>query len=106
METKRINLISGPRNISTALMYSFANREDTLVVDEPMYAYYLQKSGVTYHPGTQEILDALPKKLEEVKHELIFQEIERPIYFIKGMAHHYIDMSLEFLLDLTNVFLR
>ena len=33
-----INLISGPRNVSTALMYSFAQRSDTSVVDEPFYA--------------------------------------------------------------------
>jgi len=36
----RINLWSSPRNVSTALMYSFAQRLDTTVVDEPLYAYY------------------------------------------------------------------
>jgi len=51
--TKRINLISGPRNISTALMYSFANRADTEVFDEPMYGYYLDHTGIDYHPGSQ-----------------------------------------------------
>ena len=35
-----INLISGPRNISTALMYSFAQRSDCQVWDEPFYANY------------------------------------------------------------------
>ena len=67
MSTKRINLISGPRNISTALMYSFANRPDTEVVDEPMYAHYLKSTGIRYHPGTEEILDSLPEDIEEVK---------------------------------------
>ena len=103
--TKRINLISGPRNISTALMYSFANRTDTKVVDEPMYAYYLQHTGITYHPGTQEILENLPSDIEEVKRTLIFQSLDVPIYFIKGMAHHYKDVALDFILDLQNVFL-
>ncbi len=36
-----INMWSGPRNISTALMRSFENRDDTEVWDEPFYAYYL-----------------------------------------------------------------
>ena len=39
----KIMLWSSPRNISTALMYSFAQREDTSVMDEPFYAYYLKK---------------------------------------------------------------
>ncbi|MGI8649730.1 MAG: sulfotransferase family protein, partial [Rubrobacter sp.] len=31
---------SGPRNVSTALMYSFRQRPDTSVVDEPFYGHY------------------------------------------------------------------
>ena len=31
----RIAMWSGPRNISTAMMRSFENRKDTLVIDEP-----------------------------------------------------------------------
>ena len=105
MNTRRINLISGPRNISTALMYSFANREDTQVVDEPMYAYYLKHTKIKYHPGTEQILASLPEDIEEVKENLLFQPCDKPIYFIKGMAHHYIDLQLDFVLDLENVFL-
>ena len=57
---KRICLWSGPRNISTALMYSFAQRSDTLVYDEPLYAYYLKNSNAKkYHPGTKEILSSM-----------------------------------------------
>ena len=106
MSTKRINLISGPRNISTALMYSFANREDTLVVDEPMYAYYLNHTKIQYHPGTEQILASLPSDIEEVKKKLLFQPCEKSVYFIKGMAHHYIDVKLDFILDLENVLLN
>ena len=40
---------SGPRNLSTALMRSFENRQDTHVLDEPFYAYYLNKTGLN-HP--------------------------------------------------------
>lgn len=105
MKTKRINLISGPRNISTALMYSFANRKDTCVVDEPMYAYYLSHTQIDYHPSTDEILKSQPQHIDEVLEQLIFQPIQQPIYFIKGMAHHYVDLDLSFLKRLQNVFL-
>ena len=55
---KRINLLSGPRNISTALMYSFAQRTDTKVFDEPLYAYYLKNSNAkSFHQGAEEILN-------------------------------------------------
>ncbi len=43
--TLRIHVWSGPRNVSTALMYSFAQRADTRVVDDPRYAHYLRVSG-------------------------------------------------------------
>lgn len=59
MQTKRINLWSSPRNISTALMYSFAQRPDTTVVDEPLYAHYLRQGLASEeHPGEAEILAA------------------------------------------------
>ncbi len=102
--TKRINLISGPRNISTALMYAFANRADTAVVDEPMYAYFLHLSG-DEHPGREEILKSQPTEWDQVKSALFFPEVEQDIYFIKGMAKHYVDVELDFLLSMDNVFL-
>ena len=65
---KRICLWSGPRNISTALMYSFAQRSDTLVYDEPLYAYYLKNSNAKkYHPGTKEILRSKRNKSKDLK---------------------------------------
>ena len=58
--TKRINLISGPRNISTALMYSFANREDTEVVDELVTHLHksepVEEGGKIYYPGERTLL--------------------------------------------------
>ena len=62
MKTVRICLWSGPRNISTALMYSFAQREDTMVLDEPLYAHYLassEKELVDRHPVAQVVLDTM-----------------------------------------------
>ena len=46
---------SGPRNLSTALMRSFENREVTQVWDEPLYAYYLNESKKD-HPLAKEII--------------------------------------------------
>lgn len=36
---------SGPRNLSTAMMYAFAARPDFAVWDEPFYAPYLVSTG-------------------------------------------------------------
>jgi hypothetical protein len=82
----RINLISGPRNISTALMYSFAQRKDTLVLDEPFYAVYLSKTGVS-HPGREDVLQSQSTDENEVM-KSIFTPFSTPILFIKNMAHH------------------
>jgi hypothetical protein len=101
--TKIINLISSPRNISTALMYSFAQRKDTKVVDEPFYGYYLTKSKIE-HPGQQEIIDSMevdPQKI--IKN--IFNDHDKPVLFLKNMAHHLIDMDLSFLKTMVNLFL-
>ncbi len=51
----RIAMWSGPRNISTAMMRSWGNREDTVVVDEPFYAFYLKATGKN-HPGADEVI--------------------------------------------------
>ena len=81
---KYLHLISGPRNISTALMYSFAQRSDTRVVDEPFYALYFSKTGVN-HPGKDEVLKAQSSDEEAVK-TTIFKQHDKPVYFIKNMA--------------------
>ena len=56
---------SGPRNISTAMMYSFANRADCGAVDEPFYAAYLAMTG-RVHPMGEEILASQPTDPEAV----------------------------------------
>jgi hypothetical protein len=66
----RINVWSGPRNVSTALMYSFAQRSDTRVVDEPLYAHYLRVSGAA-HPGREAVLEAQDSDGERVVRERI-----------------------------------
>ena len=52
----RIAMWSGPRNISTAMMRAWGNRQDAFVVDEPFYAYYLKATG-TQHPGAEDVIE-------------------------------------------------
>ena len=59
-EVARVTTIamwSGPRNISTAMMYSFGNRPDCFAWDEPFYAFSLKTHG-NDHPMRDEIIAA------------------------------------------------
>ena len=100
-----INLISGPRNISTALMYSFAARKDTTVVDEPFYAAYLTMFPHIEHPGKSEVLDSQSHDPVAVIAELQSKEIATEFYFVKNMAHHCKGYNLDYLLDHRSIFL-
>ena len=51
----KIAMWSGPRNLSTAMMYSFGARADCAVTDEPFYAAYLRATGID-HPMRDEVL--------------------------------------------------
>lgn len=98
-----LNLISGPRNVSTALMYAFAQRSDTVVLDEPFYAVFLQKTGID-HPGSQAVLAALSPDEKTVRSQLT-STIEKPVLFIKNMAHHMEVLDDPFIDGATNIFL-
>ena len=100
---KRICLWSGPRNVSTALMYAFAQRSDTKVVAEPLYAHYLSISGMQ-HPGYQDVLDAMEHDGNRVIAELMAYR-GKSVYFMKHMAHHLVDLDRKFLRDTVNVLL-
>ncbi|MCP3956305.1 MAG: sulfotransferase family protein [bacterium] len=104
MEPLRICLWSGPRNVSTALMYSFAQRADTRVVDEPLYAHYLRVSGAD-HPGREEVLRAMETDGETVVREVVLGPCDRPVLFMKQMAHHLVELDREFLEHTVNVLL-
>ncbi|MBI1227261.1 MAG: hypothetical protein GC192_18660 [Bacteroidetes bacterium] len=103
---KRINVWSSPRNISTAFMYSFAQRNDTIVVDEPLYAHYLSKTdSEASHPGTLEVLNSQQQDGELVIRDVIFGEYPKPVALFKQMTHHLIEINWEFLLRTENVML-
>lgn len=104
MEIYRLNLWSGPRNVSTALMYSFAQRADTRVVDEPLYGHYLRVSGAD-HPGRDDVLAAMDTDGDRVVREVILGPSDRPVLFFKQMAHHLVDIDDTFLDTTHNVLL-
>lgn len=104
MSIQRINLCSGPRNISTALMYSFAQRSDTKVIDEPFYAYYLRKTGKK-HPGREEVLKAQSDDAQTVVDSLLSDDYDESVLFIKNMAHHMSLLDNSFYDKLMHIFL-
>jgi hypothetical protein len=100
----RLSVWSGPRNVSTALMYSFRQRADTVVTDEPLYGHYLRSTGAD-HPGASEVMEAMEGDGERVVREVILGPCERPIHFFKNMAHHLPGLDPAFLSSITNVLL-
>jgi len=103
---KRICLWSGPRNISTALMYSFGQRSDTTIVDEPLYAHYLcSTSAKKYHPGSKEVLLFQENNGEKVVKNMMKDIFESPVVFFKHMTHHLINLDKSFLKETENIIL-
>ena len=104
--THRINLWSSPRNISTALMYSFAQRPDTQVVDEPLYAHYLlHQPTEAAHPGRAEILASQENDGERVVTQLLNGHYATDAVVFKQMTHHLVRLDLGFLVAMKNVIL-
>ena len=87
-------------------MYSFAQRTDTTVVDEPLYAHYLSKTdSEAGHPGTEEVLVAQQNDGEVVVRDVIFGEYSTPVALFKQMTHHLIHLDWGFMLKTENVML-
>ena len=79
---------SGPRNLSTALMRSFENRDDTIVHDEPFYGYYLFKTQLN-HPMKDEIISNYPIAQNEIIKNITTKR-KNKIYYQKHMTHHIV----------------
>jgi Sulfotransferase domain len=97
---------SGPRNISTAMMRSWGNRDDCVVVDEPLYAHYLSVTRKP-HPGADEVIAA-----GETDWRKVVATLTGPvpggkrIYYQKHMTHHLLpDVDCAWLGQLANCFL-
>ncbi|MGR3290110.1 MAG: sulfotransferase-like domain-containing protein [Paracoccaceae bacterium] len=102
----RIAMWSGPRNLSTAMMYAFAARSDCAVVDEPFYAAYLAKTGLK-HPMRAEILAAQSHDPDEVIKQITGTiPGYRPVFYQKHMAQHMVPgIDRDWMKGVVNVFL-
>jgi len=105
-DPKRIAMWSGPRNLSTAMMYAFAARGDCAVWDEPFYAAYLKATGLG-HPMAAEVIAAGeidPEKVAAACLGPIPQE--QSLFYQKHMTLHMIPrFDRGFMRGLTDVFL-
>jgi len=102
----RIAMWSGPRNLSTALMYAFASRSDCAVWDEPFYAAYLQATGINHPMAAEVIADGEPDPARVAAACLGPIPQSRSLFYQKHMTLHMIPaFDRGFLRGLTNVFL-
>ena len=102
----RVAMWSGPRNLSTAMMYSFAARSDFAVVDEPFYAAYLHQTGLA-HPMRDAIMMSQSRDPAHVARGLVGPvPDDKPHFYQKHMTKHMIQgVPLDWMRDVTNVFL-
>ena len=97
---------SGPRNISTALMYSFAQRKDFVAIDEPFYAAYLSLTGLN-HPMREKVIASQPTDPEIVIRTLTKPQPDGAAHmYQKHMTQHMVDaISRDWMETVTNIFL-
>ncbi len=97
---------SGPRNLSTAMMYAFGNRSDFAVWDEPFYAPYLAATGAD-HPMRAEIIAAHETDPTKVAARCLDTiPAQKPHFYMKHMPHHMIDgFSLDWAKQCVNIHL-
>jgi len=102
----KVAMWSGPRNLSTAMMYSFAQRADFAVLDEPFYGPYLRLTALD-HPMRNEVLDDRRKDAIEVEQSLMDPVPDsKPHAYHKHMCQHMIDgIPRSFMAECVNVFL-
>lgn len=96
MSTTRICLWSSPRNVSTALMYSFARRSDTRVFDEPLYPHFLRVTGAD-RPDRDVTMASMDTDGNRVIREVILGPVDRPVAFFKLMPHFLVDLDRSFM---------
>lgn len=102
----KIAMWSGPRNLSTAMMYAFAARGDCAVVDEPFYAAYLAQTGLT-HPMREDIIGSQSTDPAQVIDALTGSNpAQKPHFYQKHMCQHMLPgIPRDWMADVVNVFL-
>jgi hypothetical protein len=101
-----IAMWSGPRNISTALMYAFGNRSDCYAWDEPFYAFSLKTYG-NDHPMRDAIMATNESDWDKLVAACLAPPRDgKPLFYQKHMTHHMLEGFVRrWVLGLTNVFL-
>lgn len=100
----KIAMWSGPRNLSTAMMFAFGARKDCTIWDEPFYAAYLERTGLE-HPMRAEILAAGERDYTKVI-KACLTEAATPVHFQKHMTQHMIDgVDRGWVAQMANIFL-
>ncbi|CAN6452788.1 unnamed protein product [Victoria cruziana] len=85
-EIETIHSWSVPRSLSTCLMYSFSQRDDTQVLDEPLYPHYLKVTGAEY-PDRADVLSNMDSDGDRVVKDAIFGPGEKRYRYCKHMAN-------------------
>jgi len=84
-------------------MYSWAQRNDIIVIDEPFYGYYLKVTQAN-HPGKEEIIASMQCDADQVIKDVTLAPYQKPIVFIKHMTHHTINVNTDFMGEVINLF--
>jgi hypothetical protein len=85
-------------------MYSFSRRSDTVVVDEPLYGYYLRQTGAN-HPGREEVINNMPHDPEVIFENIRSLDKHGKVIFLKNMGHHFAGLDIKMILSFKNIFL-
>lgn len=106
VHSMKIAMWSGPRNLSTAMMYAFGNRSDFAAWDEPFYAAYLKATGID-HPMGDAVMAA-----HETDAKAVAARCAGPIpggkahWYMKHMPFHMVSgFPLDWAKDCVNVHL-
>ncbi len=93
----KIAMWSGPRNLSTAMMYAFAARGDAVVWDEPFYAAYLEATGID-HPMRDAIIaenESDPDRIASIckgpvpQHKTLFYQKHMTLHMVEGFDRRW-----------------
>lgn len=102
-QSNNIAMWSGPRNISTAMMYSFANRDDCTVWDEPFYAWYLDTTGFEHPMGDEVISSGVSDAAMVIKQ---CSDEQPNLFYQKHMTQHMLpELDRTWLSNVKNAFL-
>lgn len=90
-----IHVWSGPRSLSTATMYSFGQRSDTHVVDEPLYGHWLRKNPHIFRPYREELLQVQNCDGNAVMADLhaSVNSSGKPVVMAKQIAKQFVEID-------------